>query len=105
MFNKLSSIVLVSFCLFVNISFAKDQDRKVKAEMLLDSTRLAGSICYYENQAYSRGALLSVKINDKTVQLKCDVINNFELNGTVGWVNLLNESEDKHTNKISINRE
>lgn len=105
MFYKLSSIVLVSFCLFVNISFAKEQGRKIKNEMVLDSARLVGNTCYYENQSYSRGALISTKIDNKTVQLKCDLINHFELNGAVGWIDLLTEGEYKKSGKITINRE
>lgn len=104
MLYRLGSIVLVSLCLFVNISFAKEQDRKIKTEIILEPLKLQDNTCYYENQAYSRGALISTKIDDKTVQLKCDLIEHFELNGAVGWVNFLNDDK-KQTDKITINRE
>ncbi len=100
---KLSSIVLVSFSLFVSISFAKEQDRKIKTELVLQPLRLVDNTCYYKNQSYSRGALISTKVNNKTVQLKCALINDFELNGAVGWVKLANEN--KQNNKITISRE
>lgn len=102
MFNKLKYIVICATFIFVNSAIAKG--KQINAELTIQSDALSNDRCYYDDQAYSRGALISTNVNNKSKQLKCTSINDYELNGAVGWVEVGGENTTPKTNKIMINK-
>jgi hypothetical protein len=48
-------------------------------------------VCYYQDQAYSEGALLQVG----ELYMSCQAANNFETNGQLKWVQLDNNKKSR----------
>nr|WP_159654335.1 DUF1496 domain-containing protein [Vibrio atypicus] len=57
----------------------------------VDTAQLAKRVCYYQDQAYSMGAILQVGEH----YLICQAANDFESNGQLKWAELDNEEQKK----------
>ncbi len=50
----------------------------------LDASKLSERVCYYQNQAYSFGAIIQVG----SYYMECKAANDFETNGALKWQRL-----------------
>ncbi|RSD31397.1 DUF1496 domain-containing protein [Vibrio pectenicida] len=67
-----------------------------KPVVAIDASNTGKRVCYYQDQAYSLGAILQVGDHYMT----CDRANDFETNGALKWLPL-----DKQNQAESINQE
>lgn len=105
MFNKFKYIVLAALLVVVNVSFAQAHAVRNNTEITLGEENLLVKQCYYDDKAYSKGAIILVNTKDKKTQLKCSNVNDFEINGALGWFDLENDNALKQPSKINIDRE
>ncbi|MCG7488059.1 YnjH family protein [Vibrio sp. Of14-4] len=62
-----------------------------KAVIAIDSGNAGKRVCYYQDQAYSLGAILQVGEHYMT----CDRANDFETNGALKWIPLEQANQAK----------
>jgi len=105
MFNKFKYIVLAALLVVVNVSFAQINTVRNNTEITLGAENVLIKQCYYDDKAYSKGAIILVNTKDKKRQLKCSNVEHFEINGALGWFDLENANELKQPSKINIDRE
>lgn len=55
-----------------------------RSALVISAADLKHRVCYYQDQAYSFGALLEVG----SYIMRCDEANNFESNGALKWVTI-----------------
>ncbi|MGF1754115.1 YnjH family protein [Vibrio makurazakiensis] len=60
-----------------------------RSAIVVTDAKGGGKICYYEDKAYSLGAVLNIS----GVLIECVSENDFELNGAVKWQQLDQKSE------------
>ncbi|MGC9460399.1 DUF1496 domain-containing protein [Vibrio genomosp. F10] len=61
-----------------------------KSIIAVDGSSAAKRVCYYQDQAYSLGAILQVGEH----YMICKEANDFETNGALKWVQLKSSSQD-----------
>lgn len=88
--RKLStlSLCLLSFPIFAN-SIPQNNHNIIG----INATELSKRVCYYQNHAYSEGAIIQVS----DYFISCGAANDFETNGKLKWL-LLNDSQPKRKN-------
>ena len=63
----------------------------------INATELSKRVCYYQNHAYSEGAIIQVS----DYFISCGAANDFETNGKLKWL-LLNDSKPKRKNAQKV---
>ncbi|RJX73610.1 DUF1496 domain-containing protein [Vibrio sinensis] len=88
---KLFSITAMVFS--TNVVQAKTISTPSKS-IVATTTDSIKRVCYYQDQAYSEGAILQVG----DYLLRCSVSHDYELNGALKWQTLPSENSAKSTN-------
>lgn len=68
----------------------------------VDATHVAQRVCYYQDHAYSEGAM--IQVGDHVIQ--CAAANHFETNGALKWqpINKENDPGDEQAVESAIKR-
>lgn len=88
---KLLSITAMVFC--TNVAQAKTISTPSKP-IVATTTDSIKRVCYYQDQAYSEGAILQVG----DYLLHCTVSHDYELNGALKWQTLPSKNSEKNIN-------
>ncbi|MGF1910612.1 YnjH family protein [Vibrio kasasachensis] len=75
-------ILWLSFFSLVGFASEKSYSTPNRAAIVVDAENINHRVCYYQDKAFSLGALLEVG----GYLLRCEEANNFESNGRLKWV-------------------
>ncbi len=84
--------LLLGWLSFYAMANEKSYSTPTKAAVVVNSSQFKHRVCYYQDHAYSLGALLEIG----GYILRCDVANKIESNGALKWVTIA-ETAQKHT--------
>ena len=84
-------LLLLGSLSFYAMANEKSYSTPTKAAVVVNSSQFKHRVCYYQDHAYSLGALLEIG----GYILRCDVANNVESNGALKWVTIA-ETTQKH---------
>lgn len=86
-------LTALSLCLLSFPTLANALPQNNHAIVGINATELSKRVCYYQNHAYSEGAIIQVS----DYFISCGAANDFETNGKLKWL-LLNDSKPKRKN-------
>ncbi|WP_246335877.1 DUF1496 domain-containing protein [Vibrio marinisediminis] len=80
----MKALLLLWLSVFSLTSYANEKSYSTpsKAAIILDAQATNHRLCYYQDQAFSQGALLEVG----GYIMRCDEANEFESNGRLKWI-------------------
>ncbi len=84
----MKKFILAALLILSPVVFAKTVSTPAAVPVVVDGN-VGKRVCYYQDQAYSEGALLQVG----ELYMICQAANKFETNGQLKWVQL--ESKEK----------
>ncbi|MDF2155151.1 DUF1496 domain-containing protein [Vibrio sp. CAU 1672] len=73
---------LLLMTLMTNVAIAKSYTTPEAKALVVADGKVGQRVCYYNDKAYSVGAVLKVE----NVLLQCTAANTFETNGALKWV-------------------
>ena len=81
---NMKAILILWFSFFSLAGFANEKSYSTpnRAAIVVDAKNSNHRVCYYQDKAFSLGALLEVS----GYLLRCDEANDFESNGRLKWV-------------------
>ncbi|MEZ8037546.1 YnjH family protein [Vibrio crassostreae] len=86
----LTIFVILSAVLYsISASANKIISTPAKAAVVVTQSGSQQRVCYYNDRAYSVGAIVEVS----GVVIKCAAENDFETNGALGWVEIIKKDE------------
>ncbi|WP_070965113.1 DUF1496 domain-containing protein [Vibrio sonorensis] len=74
------------------VAFGKTITTPSKAIVGVNATDAVKRVCWYQDSAYSEGAILQVG----EFYIKCQAANDFETNGALKWVSIANDAPAKN---------
>lgn len=90
-------VLLLWLSIFSLSSFASEKSYSTpsRAAIVVDAQAANHRLCFYQDQAFSQGALLEIG----GYLMRCDDANEFESNGRLKWVTLGKTSDEKPENE------
>ncbi|CAK1813454.1 YnjH family protein [Vibrio crassostreae] len=86
----LQNVVFLSVALCsISASANKIISTPAKAAVVVTQSGSQQRVCYYNDKAYSVGAIVEVS----GVVIKCAAENDFETNGALGWLEIIKKDE------------
>ncbi|OED68305.1 YnjH family protein [Vibrio echinoideorum] len=82
-------VILTSVFCSVSASANKIISTPAKAAVVVTQSGSPQRVCYYDDKAYSIGAVVEVS----GVVIKCAEENDFETNGALGWIEMTKKDE------------
>ena len=82
-------VILTSVFYSVSVNANKTISMPAKAAVVVTQSGSQQRVCYYNDRAYSVGAIVEVS----GVVIKCAAENDFETNGALGWVEIIKKDE------------
>lgn len=82
-------VILTSAFCSISVSANKIISTPAKAAVVVTQSTSQKRVCYYNDKAYSVGAIVEVT----GVVIKCAAENDFETNGALGWVEIIKKDE------------
>ncbi len=82
-------VILSALLCSISASANKITSTPAKAAVVVTQSGSQQRVCYYNDKAYSVGAVVEVS----GVVIKCAAENDFETNGALGWVEIIKKDE------------
>ena len=82
-------MLLTSMCCSISANANKIISTPAKAAVVVTQSSSQQRVFYYNDKAYSIGAVVEVS----GVVIKCTAENDFETNGALGWVEMIKKDE------------
>ena len=82
-------VILTSVFYSVSVNANKTISMPAKAAVVVTQSGSQQRVCYYNDKAYSLGAVVDVS----GVLIRCAAENDFETNGALGWVEIIKKDE------------
>ena len=82
-------VILSAVLCSISASANKIISTPAKAAVVVTQSGSQERVCYYNDRAYSVGAIVEVS----GVVIKCAAENDFETNGALGWVEIIKKDE------------
>ena len=82
-------VILTSVFYSVSVNANKTISMPAKAAVVVTQSGSKQRVCYYDDKAYSLGAVVDVS----GVLIRCAAENDFETNGALGWVEIIKKDE------------
>ncbi|PME30172.1 hypothetical protein BCV39_16590 [Vibrio sp. 10N.286.55.E10] len=82
-------VILSAVLCSISASANETISTPAKAAVVVTQSGSQQRVCYYNDRAYSVGAIVEVS----GVVIKCAAENDFETNGALGWVEIIKKDE------------
>ena len=82
-------VILTSVFYSVSVNANETISMPAKAAVVVTQSGSQQRVCYYDDKAYSLGAVVDVS----GVLIRCAAENDFETNGALGWVEIIKKDE------------
>ncbi|WP_139684329.1 YnjH family protein [Vibrio tasmaniensis] len=82
-------VIVISIFCSVSANANKIISTPVKGAVVVTQNGSQQRVCYYDDKAYSLGAVVEVS----GVLIRCSAENDFETNGALGWIEIIKKDE------------